>query len=70
MVNCFIGIMSGCMLMKRGIISGKTTITLLEQLAELVSDDWKSIYGNYQSAVYFISAKRHGTFFVGYTWGI
>ena len=29
MVNCFIGIMSGCMLMKRGIISGKTTITLL-----------------------------------------
>ena len=33
-------------------------------------NDWKSIFGNFQSAVYFISAKRHGTFFVGYTWGI
>lgn len=35
MVNCFIGIMSGCMLMKRGIISGKQRLHYYEQLAEL-----------------------------------
>lgn len=28
----------------------KQRLHYYEQLAELVSDDWKSIYGNYQSA--------------------
>ena len=61
MVNCFIGIMSGCMLMKRGIISGKTTVTLLWTACRTVSEIGKASTEiiNLQSILYLPKGTEH-----------
>ena len=49
---------------------GKRNITLSGAVIGDVSDDRKGFHRDYQPAVDIESAKRNGTFYVGYSWRI